>query len=73
MEPADRKSGRAVAEGQRADAAASRAASLAGTLVQSKDAAGHPVYLLTRWRYTREFRDLAEVELALEIMGATAP
>jgi len=53
--------------------AAARAALLAGSVVKSFDDAGRPVYILTRWAFTREFHDLDEVERVLDIMGAGHP
>jgi hypothetical protein len=59
-------------DGKRVSTAAARAALLAGSLAHGTDDAGRPVYILTRWAYTRHFHDLGEVERVLDIMGADA-
>ena len=58
---------------KRLSTAAARAAMLAGSLVESVNDAGKPVFILTRWAFTREFHNLDEVERVLDIMGASLP
>jgi hypothetical protein len=58
---------------KRISTAAARAALLGGSLVHSLDDRGRPVYILTRWAYTREFQDLGAVERVLDVMGGDAP